>query len=436
MERLALRAEDVDRIRNGGGTLEEVSQLQNALLSKTLDIIEDAPIQPQEVIDDSIPIQEVPQDIDMELQAEPPVNEVEENNGEEFPIEDKQSKYLEYVQQQEKEAKERNLKLQEELDQLKSNLEAKDRLLNEIKEQKVTPVQQSPTNPSYSDEDTDYVTEFEKNTRQQVLAIKDQISKLKSGDPEVEDLKSQMSTILANQRKIDEKEAQEKEERRLRELENKVYTEVVEFQNSTPDYKTSKDVKLISEEWRTFRDQLANVLAINPNDEEAINRAEALYSGKYDGSNVFNQMEARGIKPPEDYEKFKHIQDLYNRKNGFYIDEMSGKKIDITNAEGQKIVYGDISEVYYLQNRQRLEAEALKKASVEIQNKISNRNNSAVTIDNSNTAKVGGGLSREVAMQYINMSVNDVRKLNPVERENWTTSWIMYGGGLPDIPGL
>jgi len=346
-------------------------------------------------------------------------------------------RYIAHLEQQNREAKEKLTNESAETAKLRVESEENRRLLDEAKHKLDNPVvtlNQSPE--TVLDEDAEFASEFEKNTRQMIARLESQIG-TKTNDPDVTELRRELKDIKESQARIDQIKRDKDAQKRQEELTTTLYDDVSSFQNGYSQFTTPKPVKELNKEFLTFRDQLATVNAVNPNDQEAVNILESKYFKRFDNGGVFNNMEERGIKPPEGTEVLREIIKYNDLKNGYQIDDMTGKKIPITNNFNKQVSYNSIEEAYIVKNFSTLKADALKEASVEIQNKLNNRRQSAVEVGNGNAAPINSGTTEDVVRYYIGLKEHEIRKLSPEQKGEWANAYrAVHKTEPPKIPGI
>lgn len=354
----------------------------------------------------------------------------------EEPEEDATARYIKYLEEQVKEIESRFNNESAETAKLRHEVEEKQQLIDEAKQKIQNPVQTQTTSPVHNpDEDDEYVTDFEKNSRRMIEELKTLISQ-NPNDPRVIEIDQRLKNFEKKQTEIDENDRRKAEQKRREELDAKLYTDVRDFQEKYPEFTTPIDVKELNDKYMTFRDQLANVFAVSLDNEQAINVLESKYFKKFDNGEVFNQMASKGINPPENVDRLREIIKYNDLRNGVALDDMSGVKTPIKDKFGRQVKYGSIEEAFIIKNFATLKVDAFKDASVEIQHRLNNRNDSAVILDNSHTTPIGEKMSEQEARYYIGLKPHEARKLSPDQRVKWTEAYGMFGQAPPKIPGM
>jgi hypothetical protein len=346
---------------------------------------------------------------------------------------DKSAEYIKLLESNNREFEEKLNTESAESARLRQDLENKQRLLDETKFKLDNPVITKQPDINLLEEDDEYATDFSKNTRLMLQKTRDEIASLSSNDPRYNDLQQQVKNILDNQTRIDNDITQKAEEKEQEALNTKLYEDVNNFQTSHEEFATPKDVKEINGEFLGFRKQLATVNAIDPNDDIAINVLEAKYFKQFDGGAVHQRMEEMGIKPPDGTEALRKIIEYNDIKNGYRIDDMTGKKLPIKDSLGQQVRYATIEDAFIVTNYATLKAEMENKASVEIINKLNNRDNSAVGLGNNLQSMIERDVPQEEVDYYIGLKKHQVMKLPPDQKVKWAESWRSRGSEPPTI---
>ena len=387
--------------------------------------VEDIPVieETNEVIEQIPPIETVTEEVDIPP-TEPEISE--------------SARYTAYLEQEIKNNKEKLNHESAETAKFRTESEENRRLFDEAKRKLDNSALTLNTSPeTLPDEDDEFASDYEKKTRLELAQLKSRIDINRSNNPDVTELRRELKDIKDAQTRIDQIKKDNDAKKHQEKLTQTLYDDVSSFQNGYSQFTTPKPVRDLNEDFLRFRDQLATVYAIDPKDQEAVNVLESKYFKRFDNSNVFNKMTERGITPPEGTDILRDIIKYNDLKNGYQVDDMSGKKIPVTNSFGKQVSYGTIEEAYIIKNHSTLRADALNEASVEIQNKIINHRQSAVEVGNGNAAPITSVPPQEETEYYIRLQAHEIKKLSPNQLEAWANAYrSVHKTEPPKIPGI
>jgi hypothetical protein len=195
----------------------------------------------------------------------------------------------------------------------------------------------------------------------------------------------------------------------------KVFNGIREFQRNFPELQTSKDIEEIEKEYHQFRKDMARATKVS-----SVYELEKVLSDYFAGGEHKRMAEQKGIRPPEDYQKYLTFVELKDLKNGVQYDPVTGKEIPILNDEGNQVKYRSMEEAYIVKNYKRELEEARKRSSKEIAKKLSEANSGAVQLPSDYVGPAVTGMTvdqeRAILKMHPREYMNDPQKFELVKK--------------------
>lgn len=261
------------------------------------------------------------------------------------------------------------------------------------------------------EDDIELAGTFSKNNRKLIESLKEEVSNAVPG----EQLKALMDKI-ENLEKADQlRQARIEEENALKakkERMNKLYSEVDQFRGKYENFKTGRSIAEMHKEQEQIRNAVAEITGYYDQSEiEKAVRGVQLGDKRYE--KLKEKMEVAGVNIPEDADKFFNIAEIVDLKNGYKYNSITGEFDEITDEFGNHVVQRSIEDAYKLSDFSNQMANARRKESLEIQNILDNRDNSATTLP---ADKVGDAGNEAMSLEEIDTILStssDSIKRNP-----------------------
>lgn len=293
------------------------------------------------------------------------------------------------------------------------------------------PVQHEPqkTAVELAEEDIDLATEFEKNNRKMIEALKNE--KGLSSTEYAERLKKieEGQQKFFEQQEILQKEKKEAENRRL------LYEELDGFAKNVEvdDYKLpeGKGFEETYNMHKEFKAEIAKALGITDPGEIEKNYRRIIRDDSGWAKAQRKKIEDANVSIPERAEQFLNLFELNERRNGKKFDAYEGKMKDIRDKFGY-ISYLDLESAFRLENYDRL----LTKAGVDqaklLQQRLEEQDSAAVVLDEQEVSNAAGEIEvpEDEAMQLMRMD-----PIALMQNENLFNKYVavykQYGMELP-----
>jgi hypothetical protein len=266
--------------------------------------------------------------------------------------------------------------------------------------------QQSFNNPVHSDEEEEeevYASEYSKKTRQIVEELKASQKNSLADDPKIQSLIKKLEVYdkeIENKRK-------EEEERRVKQAEEehtrKLANEIRVFQDEYPELKTKMPIETISEHYNQFRKDLAILTKAN-----SIVQLEHFIQDYVQGGATKELAEQHGVVIPDEYDKFLKIIELDEYRRGEKFNPSTGNNEPIYDSYGNKVRYRNLEEVYIIQNRNNQFNGIREAVTKDFEKKLTTLNQSAVTLDNNDTAYIGNEIVPATEIELMNLPPQDI----------------------------
>lgn len=321
---------------------------------------------------------------------------------------------------------------EEQLRKERAEREALLKTIEELKQLKQEPVKEEPEqelNIQLEDEDPDLETEYAKNTRRMIEALKSSNSGSTEQAAHVKELEQKLETFLSNQ----EAERKAKEAERNRKA---LYKEIDEFSKGKPQIEIPIGIGDAREEQYALKEGIAKAFNIDidarPGDVETIYRRIAA-----EDSVLANKQRAilkeKDVEIPDYTKNYLNLITLYERKNGTRFNPYTGKKETITDAFGNTSVLASVEEAYKLSPfYQSEQGQRYNDASLEVQKRLQEQQETVATIDNSTTSDVSG--SENITEEdFTNLMMLDKQALlsNPMYLRQYGAAMTKMGMKVP-----
>lgn len=307
----------------------------------------------------------------------------------------RQKEYAEYLEQRRKEEHEEYLReqqrLKEEFEKEKTareELETRLRQLDELNEKRpITPdgVQEA------EEEDDEYASEYSRRTRQMLKSLEAQVGATSPLVKELSEKIKYFDDLRAEQEKA-------RQERERKEAQEKQFKSIRDFQQKYPELMTQKDIREIEPEYAQFRRRIADLTEV-----KSVYELEKKIEDYNRGGETKAIAEKYGIKPPQDYDKYLAILDVVEMKRGVKYDPVLGKEVPILDDEGKPVRYRSFEEAYRVKNFDREIERQKREAYKSVAQKLSQVENSAVTLPDDTTEKATTGLTVEQEREILAM---------------------------------
>lgn len=388
----------------------------NAILSGNVQIGEK---QPEENIEAEVSNNNIQQDVHEEVSPDPIASELE-----------RQIKYNEFIEKQKKDESERYLATLKEKElaidrerKAKEEVEKRLKMLEENRSQLQT---KNETDNNSDNEDDAFVSDYAKKTREMVDEIKRSVERSPLTDKDtidrINNLVSEFESEKSARQKRDKEEAIKKQEQ-------KMFDSIRGLQVSVSDLKTSKDIKELDEEYRTFRKNLATVTRA-----QTVGDLEKAIEDYYNNGETKRLADTVGIKPMEEYKKYVDICELIDFKDGMQYDSKNGKMIPITDDDGNQIRYRSLEEAYQVKNYHTNLENARIKSYREVNNKLTQFKNAPVTIPIEKTDEFSTNFSTEKIHELLNTNPKEWER-NPDLRGQVEAVYAKMGLSMPKYKG-
>lgn len=340
---------------------------------------------------------------------------------------EQERRYRELVEERAREEKEALLREKAEAkrlaDEERKAREGLERQLQELEAQRrEQSVKSSPE--SLSEEEEEYASEYSRQTRRMIDDLKNNSSESK--------IQEIVNRLIQQEREEYRKQEDERsrkldEQRKQQEATDKLFKEIDSFQQKYDDLRTSKPVKQLNDEVVRFKSDLAYVMQIDPRDEAAVNRAISKYLSD---DSERQKVESKGVRIPQDYDKFQRLQELLDFKNGIEVDKYTGQIRPIVDEFGNRVRYRSLEEAAWIKNGANEINNARREAYKEVASKIESRQQGAVTLDNKATIANETTMTAAEAMKIIDMDSPAFRR-DPANLEALRRAYERAGLGLP-----
>lgn len=389
--------------------MEEIQQRMDAGDKEIINGVVTGEILPQE----QTPVEEPQMEPEV---VEPPVEDVQPEPQEpqpekidevKEPEEDPNERYLQLKEQQLEE--ERLRRIQELKD--KEDLIKRERQAREELEQELQSLRERVENPPVitvdeeDNEDDEFVTEYDKKTRQLLKELMEK-NQNNAGGTDVMKRLGELERTIQEQQEIQkrlEKDKRNQEQRRH------AFQEVENLQRTHPDLTTKKPFDNIHEDYLKFRKDIQTLT-------KATNafQLENYIDDYMRGGKIKEKADSFGIKPVEDVDKYFEIMELFDAKRGVKYDKYTGKEIPSVDESGNRIVRRSLEEAYILKNYNKEIEKARQNSYKEVQKKLEFVNDKPVTLNETEVTQMQGGLSVDEVRGLINLDPRkpeDRRKL-------------------------
>jgi len=379
---MEIREMPVEEIRNSfntGDTQKDIEMI-NGYLAGTV-----VPQKPQE------------EQTQVEPEIEPEIEETEipfvETDEYKEEVE-RQKRYSEYLEQRRVEEYEDSLRKQQ---QLKEDFENEKKAREELEKrlQQLNEANERPPSPQSDlseDEDDEYASEYAKRTRRELEQLKATVG---ATSPLVKELTDKIAYLDREQA---EKERLRNEQLR-KETEEKKFKTIRDFQQKIPELTTQKDIREIEPEYTSFRKKIADLTKV-----KSVYELEKKIEDYRRGGETKAIADKHGISFPADCDKYLAILELVEMKRGVKYDPVLGKEIPILDDEGNPVRYRSLEEAYRVMNFDREIEKQKRGVYKEVSKKLSNIQDSAVSLPDEKVEKLTSGFTLEQEREIMNMN--------------------------------
>lgn len=361
-------------------------------------------------------------------QTEEPIQTQEQETPVVEDEDDKARRYIAWKEQEIEREKERireqELRYKEMIEREKQARQDLERKLEELNKR----INESPspaTVASTEDEDDEYASEYSKQTRQMVKELNKTLDTIKTG--EVGELKQELLRL----KELEEKRVKEYEEEKRRQEEEfrqkKMISELDSFTSKYPELKLSESIDKLNRDWVGFRKNILNITRATSQRE-----LEHYIQDYIKGGKTKELADAHGIPFVKDYDKLMVIYDLLDMKRGIRYNKETGVEEPILDDENQPVRYRNIEEAYKLSKYYDELNQARINSMKDVQAKLRQRQQSAVTLNDNETSGFNTGISKADVSRLLQLDPKQYKN-NPELRQQVEAVYRMVGMEPPRI---
>jgi hypothetical protein len=361
--------------------------------------------------------------------VEAPVSDEPASTEPQAPVEpdDSNRRYIEWKEQELEREKQR---IREQELRYKEMVEREKQARLEL-EKKLEELKQKPTESPFpvavtsDDEDDEYASDYAKQTRQMVKELNKALEGVKSS--EVGELKKELLRIkeLEERRAKEYEEAQQRQEEEYRQ--KKLIKDLDSFTSKYPELKMSDSIENLNREWMGFRKNILNITgATSPKELEH-------YIDDYvKGGKTKELADSHGIPFVKDYDKLMTVYELLDMKRGIKYNKELGVEEPILDDENKPVRYRTIEEAYKLSKYYDELNQARLSSMKDVQQKLRQRSQAAVTLNETETSSFDTGLSKADISRLIKMDPKQYKN-NPELRQQVEAVYRSIGMEPPRI---
>jgi len=236
--------------------------------------------------------------------------------------------------------------------------------------------------PEFEEDETDkeLAGSFSVNNRKILDTLKESLGGAASVD-QVRVLEEKLNAVLQIEEEKRKREEQSAAERAERERKNKLFSDVDAFGKKYKPFDTGKPTSQMFSEINDFKMGLKQYLQTEDNAVVEVAYRKAI-NGTDDG--LVKGINSAGIKIPDGADKYIKLAEIVDLKNGVTFNEYSGKYETVTDEFGNRVILRSLEDAYKLSRFNDLINEAKKEQVEQIQQTLSNRENSAVELPDTN----------------------------------------------------
>lgn len=339
-------------------------------------------------------------------------------------------KRAELIEQREREDKERILrdkaKAEQELASERKRREEIEQRIQLLEEQR----KQKPSSDPVSAEDDEFASDYAKATRKMVEELKES-GGINSGSA---DLGKRLESIEKTLEKVEHEKKAQAEAEQANKNKQKFYEEIASFQNQPgrETFKTSVPYGKLYEDFLRFREDVAFVTkAKKPQD---VDKTVMTMLDPANGKNVQEEFKSKGVKIPDELDKFWKIVELIDFKNGVEYDPVGQKFVQRVDSYGNPVRYASLDEAYKIKYYYESINEVKKKTMSEINQKVTTLNNTPKTLGTAETSAHEGGLTTENVAQLIRLDPRSYEN-NPELKDKVKQAYASVGLQMPEYRG-
>lgn len=244
---------------------------------------------------------------------------------------------------------------------------------------------------------------------------------------EVGELKKELLRIkeLEERRAKEYEEAQQRQEEEYRQ--KKLIKDLDSFTSKYPELKMSDSIENLNREWMGFRKNILNITgATSPKELEH-------YIDDYvKGGKTKELADSHGIPFVKDYDKLMTVYELLDMKRGIKYNKELGVEEPILDDENKPVRYRTIEEAYKLSKYYDELNQARLSSMKDVQQKLRQRSQAAVTLNETETSSFDTGLSKADISRLIKMDPKQYKN-NPELRQQVEAVYRSIGMEPPRI---
>lgn len=364
-----------------------------------------------------------PEQVPSEPSPEPTPEPIPEPEVKEEPVQDNSLQVEELIATMKAEQERQKKEYEDKLLDLKKSIEE-----TKIKEKQESVVEPEPVvNIDLGEEDPDLATDFEKNTRKLVESIKANTQSTPEQARLLEALQSRLD-------KIEKADEEAREEKARQERLKILYNEMQEFAKGKEHFDVPVAIGDARIEQNRFKEEMSKVLGINLDNHGEVERQYRKIAAE---DTVWARqrrelLREKGVEIPEYTKNYVNLLEIYERKQGRKFNMYSGKYEDITDATGAVSRLPSLDDAFKLSKYYSLVSEAETRASLEIQQKLEEQQDSVAVIDNARTSDLSGkiDISEADAIYLLNLDKQALMN-NPDLLRNYSSLMSQLGETVP-----
>jgi len=375
-----------------------------------------APVPPTDVPPVTEPVAPVPPVVPVTPPV-PPVPPVVPPVEDNTPTADPDNLYMEMLNGE----KEKNRLLEEQIANNGTALDTKIAELNathkrEMDELRKAPVPPVASTPRLKEDETDdeFASNYSKNNRTEIQEMKNTVAGLKDITPDA------LAALVARLDKIDDdnklKDEEKDREARVKadaDYQTKMFDSIDKFTegDSKAHLKLAKSTKEKYDEHTALRTRITDYLKTD--DEKIVEKA--LRGVVKNESEYFKgmrtKMEGVGIVIPEDTQNYLKLSEIVDLKMGVKYNSITGGYDKIVDEVGVQIRQKSIEDAYKLSNYVEVMSGVAKDQSLKIQQQLSNKEGSAVSIPSANLSQgnESDNMTEDEMNSILDMSARDLK---------------------------
>lgn len=243
--------------------------------------------------------------------------------------------------------------------------------------------------------------------------------------PEYAELRELLNEQKEQKRLESERKAKEDAERKTRIL----FDEIKKVQDEVPEeLKTETPIEELDKQYIEFKKKLAATFGGANMAQAELLAQEYLNGTSAKAEEIRKRSQALGIAPPKEVDKYVRISSLVDLKNGYEFDASTGEYKQIKDEFGQPVRYRNVSEAYKVASYYDRINKARVEATKEIQQKLEERQNTAVTIGTQLSSSIDSAeeMTDSRVEELLNIDPRQYRN-NPELYQLVSKAWAKFG---------